>query len=212
MTASVVTCYNGSKQHSHCLLPSDLTQRPITVSLPRELRDHIYGYLWEATPVLDLKCKGSWMELFYENANSRQKRHMLGLQFWLLTCRTTLSVGLDELQRKSTWTIGLFHEPDEDFSSADYPQEWMSEGDTELLNPAATGEMTLNLGAFDNIGFPLDNFEFEITNINMLWTGRGSNEKSSMRIQGQCGKEVERLGKLCLGEGGVLGVLSLIHI
>jgi hypothetical protein len=71
--------------------------------LPRELRNAVYGYVWQSTP--NLTIQHSPMELYASyTASSGSELPLYGLPAWLLTNKQVLSEGFAQLATHASWS------------------------------------------------------------------------------------------------------------
>ncbi|KAF2792719.1 hypothetical protein K505DRAFT_362634 [Melanomma pulvis-pyrius CBS 109.77] len=73
--------------------------------LPRELRDQIYDEVWKKHPMVTFPYRGLKLHIHYDGGHACSKY----LPTWLLTNKSMLEEGLEQLARKSTtyWTPSI---------------------------------------------------------------------------------------------------------
>ncbi|KAF2259333.1 hypothetical protein CC78DRAFT_621130 [Lojkania enalia] len=81
-------------------------------SLPRELRDIIYTYIWLASPPIRVNYKGCQFTATYDRSLSTALEDEEKLPTWLLTNKAILDEGLAELRRQSIWRCSMREHPD----------------------------------------------------------------------------------------------------
>jgi hypothetical protein len=75
------------------------------VSLPRELRDHIYHYAWEGTHIHYLE-KGWGVDARYPDSGGKCTAAPSKLPQWLLVHPTVLAEGLEQFYCQAQFSVG----------------------------------------------------------------------------------------------------------